>query len=128
MQRLARDVLEKEGIIATVEFLSQNIGQEDALLDSLTYLEICESSTSIALLLAHRFGVRTGDRVVLACKGHNPAEICAILACIRYSPYSTSSSSFSIKRDTVDNIRLVFHNFFLKYVQYLLFLLHTRCL
>ena len=30
--------------------------------------------------------------------------------------------SFSMKRDTVDNLRLVFYKtFFLKYVQYLLF-------
>lgn len=86
MQALSREYLLREGLVPAFDMISSSLGEQDALFGStlsITYLEMCESSLSIARQLIHRLGVTSGQHVLIECGGHAAAEMTAMLACIR---------------------------------------------
>ena len=86
MQSLSRDHLFEHGLVSTFDMISSALGEQDALFSShisIAYMEMSESSHSIARQLTHRLGVSSGQQVLIECGGHAAAEITAMLACMR---------------------------------------------
>lgn len=71
-----RNSMDVDGILdEQLEFSEKNEG--------LTYSELEVFVDQLAAQLYHRFGVREGDTVFIACESFTTAEITALIACIR---------------------------------------------
>jgi acyl-coenzyme A synthetase/AMP-(fatty) acid ligase len=87
MQSLVLDQLLEDGIAGVLDAIASMVGENDAIFSqdrAVTYMEVTDSSLQIARQLQFRYGVRSGDRIIVDCHSHRPAEICGMLGCIRY--------------------------------------------
>ncbi len=57
--------------------------EEETELEGMSYSELQYFSQNLSKQLYYRFGVRTGDRVLLICQHSAAAEVVAMLACAR---------------------------------------------
>jgi acyl-CoA synthetase (AMP-forming)/AMP-acid ligase II/outer membrane protein assembly factor BamB len=67
---------------------------EELTTEGIMYAELQYNSMALATQLYYRFGVREGDRVLIACEGNTGAEIVSMIGCMRlgtvFVPVETS--------------------------------------